>query len=109
MPIFTGTIFTWSPCKTNTTSTCLGASLDFLSAFAVFVVDNELVATSELVEAEFVPVAVVLVFAGLSFPVFLSLGSRAVTLAMGTDRTFVRERVSISAVTDIPGRKASFS
>src|SRR2546427_315670 len=38
-----------------------------------------------------------------------SLGNRVVTLWIGTDRTFVRERVSTSAVTVIPGRKFSFS
>ena len=47
-----------------------------------------------------------LVFAALPWG---SLGSRVVTLWIGAERTFVRERVSISAVTDMPGRKFSFS
>src|ERR1044071_3301095 len=40
---------------------------------------------------------------------FFSLGSLVVTLAMGTVITLARLRVSISAVTDMPGRNASFS
>ena len=36
-------------------------------------------------------------------------GRRVVTARIGTLSTLVRERVSMSAVTDIPGRKASFS
>src|SRR5664280_1450602 len=38
-----------------------------------------------------------------------SLGKRVVRLAMGTVRTLVRYRVSISAVTDMPGKNNSFS
>ena len=38
-----------------------------------------------------------------------SLGRRVVTLAMGTVNALVRERASISAVTDMPGRNGSFS
>src|SRR5262249_33722634 len=100
------TILTWSPSMTNTTSTCLGASFDFLSLLKRFVSDDELVAAREFVLTELVPVAREFVFA-----VFIGLifGNRAVTLAMGTVSAFVRERVPISAVTDMPGRKSSFS
>src|SRR5436190_3835579 len=40
---------------------------------------------------------------------FLSFGRRVVTLAIGTVSTLALDRVSISAVTDMPGRNASFS
>src|SRR5262245_43358474 len=36
-------------------------------------------------------------------------GGRVVTLWNGTLRTFVRDRVSMVAVTDMPGRNGSFS
>src|SRR5258707_9782751 len=100
MPIFTGIILARSPSTTKTTSIGLGASLAFLLALA---------------EVELVGVAAAatsLVFAPtLSLPsfLFLSLGRRVVTLAIGTESTLVWDRVSISAVTDIPGRKISFS
>src|SRR5437870_11151814 len=44
-------------------------------------------------------------------PSFLSLsfGTRVVTLAKGTVRELLDERVSISEVTDMPGRNDSFS
>ena len=49
-------------------------------------------------------------FPGVFLPsAFFSLGSRVVTLAIGTVSTLVCVRVSISAVTDIPGRNASRS
>jgi len=59
------------------------------------------------IEVAFVAVVTELVFELFFFP--LSLGIRVVTLAMGTQSTFVRDLVSISAVQDIPGRKPSFS
>src|SRR6185503_3150710 len=110
MPRFTGTIFTVSPSTTNTTSTGLGPS-PFLSALAVLVgFDPEL-----LVEDEALALAVPDASALASWLVFAAgllvapLGNRVVTLAMGTDRTFDCDRVSMSAVTDMPGRKFSFS
>src|ERR1043166_32191 len=98
MPIFTGTILAWSPSLTKTTSIGLALSF-FLSPFALFVgVKLE----------EFVALASVLVPADREF-VLESFGALLVTLANGTVSAFVRERVSISAVTDMPGRNASFS
>src|SRR5258708_3732973 len=104
MPIFTGAIFTWSPSSRKTTSTGLAASLDFLSplprfvAIAIGVLVGFLVwAVAELVAEPLME----LVFEP-------SLGRRVVMLAIGTASTLVRERVSISAVTDMPGRKISF-
>ena len=65
-------------------------------------VETEFVFGTELVFAmEFV--------AGWSAPASFRFGTRVVTQAMGTPMTLVRERVSISAVTDMPGRKSSFS
>src|SRR6266702_37114 len=94
----------------KTTSRGFAASLDFLSPLAVLVSSR----LEEFVDetSEFVLPVVVLVpvLDPLASPFLsLSLGKRVVTLAMGTARTFVRERVSISAVTDIPGRNCSFS
>src|SRR5438034_7233332 len=97
MPILTGTIFAWSPSFTKTTS--IGLLSFFLSALALLVEPtlDELVAATVILPP----------FAG-EF-VLESFGVRLVTLAKGTVNAFVRERVSISAVTDMPGRNASFS
>src|ERR1039458_8323265 len=106
MPIFTGTASTWSPASANTTSNILEDSLDFLSG-ASLLVATLLEATALLETTALVPdlAAVVLVP-----PVFLGgLGGRVVTLASGTVSTLVRYSVSMSALTDMPGRKASLS
>src|ERR1035438_9216884 len=100
MPIFTGTIFAWSPSSTKTTSICLTASLDFLSDFATLVPSaaGALVATDgasvsavegfDSAAAELVPDFGELVAGGscraasLVRPFFsFSLGGRVVTLA----------------------------
>src|ERR1017187_9928689 len=102
MPILTGAIFAWSPSTTKTTSTCLTASFDFLSDFAMLVpaAAGKLVpaasalvlaaagpgfATTPLVPAlgEFVPGgSVKAVFPSPFFS--FSFGGRVVTLAYGT-------------------------
>src|SRR6266576_6762545 len=102
MPILTGTTLAWSPSRTNTTSMGLGASLFFLSDL------GELVPVSDewfvpLPDGSFVAAgALVLPILPASPFLSLSLGSRVVTLAMGTVRTLVRYRASTSAVTDMP-------
>src|ERR1035437_3084849 len=111
MPRLTGIIFTRSPSTRKTTSIGLGASplflpvlLDSLTAFVA--ADAEFVDGPAAVE--FVPPPLpllVLLVAANSF----GLGNRVVMLWPGTLRTLVRERVSISAVTDMPGRKDSLS
>src|ERR1035441_716430 len=111
MPIFTGTAFTWSPATTNTMSCILEDSLDFLSG-ASLLVATLLEATALLETTVLVPnlAAVVLVppvFGGSVF--WGGLGGRVVTLASGTVSTLVRYSVSMSALTDMPGRKASLS
>src|SRR5215831_2239870 len=106
MPILTGTIFAWSPSATNTTSIGLAASLDFLSLLFALVL-LLLSRAIALVFAGAELVAAAIEFVDESFG--LSFGMRVVTLAMGTVRMLVRYRVSISAVTDIPGRNPSFS
>src|SRR5437879_3161623 len=109
MPIFTGTIFAWSPSFRKTTSIGFTFSF-FLSPLAVFVppaIADVAVLAGKLV---WFPVKLVFALRAVSpFSVFLSFGVRVVTLTKGTVSVFVRERVSISAVTDMPGRKASFS
>src|ERR1035437_2234054 len=107
MPIFTGTALTWSPSTTNTTSTCLTASFDFLSDLAMLVPSatgafvptaSALVwAAAELDAAKaLVPTFDELVPDGLagaaSFPAAFSfsLGGRVVTLANGTVSALVR-------------------
>src|ERR1041385_4904197 len=99
MPRFTGVILTRSPSTRNTTSIGLGASPGFFGPADLL----ELVPASD---AEFVPAAAVdlvatsaveLVrsFPALSFlssPIFL--GTRMVTLWMGTVSTLVRDRKS---------------
>ena len=66
---------------------------------------SRFVLTKLVLEAVLVAPATELVLEFLPF----SFGIRVVTLAIGTQRTFVLDRVSISAVQDMPGRKASFS
>src|SRR5262245_38735324 len=107
MPRLTGTIFTWSPSLTKTTSIGFGGSPAFRSVLLVLV-PLLLDASVTVLEAEvFCASSTTLVFPELSpLP---SFGRRVVTLWMGTDKTFVRERVSTSALTDIPGRNFSFS
>src|SRR5664279_2001992 len=128
MPIFTGTIFAWSPSITNTTSICLTASFDFLSDLATLVpsvagafvpAESALVVAAE--RLDFAAAALVPAFGELvpggsaraaSFAsgfFSFSFGGRVVTLANGTVSALVRYAVSISAVTDMPGRNASFS
>src|SRR5215813_10587594 len=104
MPIFTGACLTRSPSTKNTTSTGFGASLPFLSfaASIVFVLALALALVLPELAAPFVT-------PGGQFVSVLFFGRRVVTLAIGTDSTLVRERVSISAVTDMPGRNGSFS
>src|ERR1017187_3928445 len=105
MPIFTGTVLTWSPSSTNTTSTGLFFSSVFLLAFAglVSLPVVTLVGFAEAmalvgIELVFVPATVFLSFA---------LSVRVVTLAMGAAMALVRVRVSIVALTDMPGRNES--
>src|SRR5215472_2624659 len=99
MPIFTGTILTWSPSTTKTTSACLGTSFDFLS-LASSELPGELVVATEFVAGALVAPAMEFVLGGSFVAPITGIGSRAVTLAMGTERTLVRRRVSISALTD---------
>ena len=102
MPIFTGTASTWSPATANTTSTILE---DFLSGGPLLVAS--LLETTVLVPDLAAAVLVPPVFGG---SVFLGgLGGRVVTLASGTVSTLVRYSVSMSALTDMPGRKSSLS
>src|ERR1035441_8114624 len=111
MPIFTGTTSTWSPASANTTSNILEESLDFLSG-ASLLVATLLEATALLETTSLVPdlAAGVLVPPVFGGSVFLGgLGGRVVTLASGTVSTLVRYSVSMSALTDMPGRKASLS
>src|SRR5205085_10902140 len=93
-------------------TTSMGFSSFFLSPLADAACGAEFVDGSELLPsylAELVP--------GGSFDaldlaspfLFFSFGIRVVTLAMGPLKLLVRDRVSISAVTDMPGRKRSFS
>src|ERR1017187_6179246 len=105
MPIFTGTVLTWSPSSTNTTSTGLFFSSPFLSAFAELVPPllEELVATAEAMAL----VGTALVFAALASFFGFGLSVRVVTLAMGAGVGLVRVRVSIVALTDMPGRNSS--
>src|SRR5262249_18001044 len=93
---------------TKTTSTGLTASLAFdrerlvAAGVTVFVP----AARTTMVPGAFEPTTTQFVPAGL---LVAGLGIRVVTLAIGTVNTFVRDRVSISDVTDIPGRNPSFS
>src|ERR1035438_1440454 len=110
MPIFTGTIFAWSPSRTNTTSIGLTASFDFLSALATFV--PSAAGTFVLRAATLVAVTVFVVAARTLVPDFdelvpggslsaasflspflsfsFSFGGRVVTLAKGTVSALVR-------------------
>src|SRR5262245_50957469 len=100
MPRLTGTILTLSLLRVKTTSTGFGASPGFSFLFSEPRTELVLVTARPLVSVD------------LFFQPFLSsgfLGVRVVTLWIGTVRTLVRERVSTSAVTDMPGRKGSFS
>src|SRR6185369_17321010 len=99
MPIFTGAALTRSPSSRKTTSIGFGVSLDFRS----FADSTTLVPAALVLE----PITELVGPLGQLVSVFL--GRRVVTLAIGTVRTFVRDRVSMSAVTDMPGRKISFS
>src|SRR5437879_10854940 len=106
MPIFTGTIFTWSPSTTNTTSIGFIASF-FLSPLAELVPsasDDALALAVEFVFADTVVVRGGSALARVLVPFLLSFGTRVVTLANGTVSTLVRARVLIAAVTDMPGR-----
>src|SRR5580765_5366364 len=115
MPGLTLTILAWSWSMIKTTST--GLTSFFLSERAELVPSVEVLeASAELVAAVVALVVDAVELVGGSVrPFFLpffasfSFGKRVVTLAKGTVRTLVRLRVSISAVTDMPGRKASFS
>src|SRR5688572_16583598 len=103
MPRFTGAILALSASTRNTTSMGFGFS-PFLSArpTLVLLVDDVLVedAIVELVDPDERVLPGCFAFAaGL---LVASFGNRVVTLAIGTDRTFVCDRVSISAVTDMP-------
>src|ERR1700690_2689259 len=102
MPIFTGTAFTWSPATANTTSSILA---DFLSGGPLLVATllEAVALVSDLAAAVLVPPD----FAGSPF--LGGLGGRVVTLASGTVSTLVRYSVSMSALTDMPGRKSSLS
>src|SRR4051794_20948455 len=86
MPMVTGSILARFASIANTTSPGLAAS-DFFAFRAVGGTYS----------------------AGLPGVGFAAVGNRVVTLWIGTVSTLVRERVSISAVTDIPGRNASLS
>src|SRR5439155_23564405 len=85
--------------------------LSLLAAFVPSVEADSMVLAGLLVLADAEMVcggssgAAALASAFLSFP----FGTRVVTLAKGTVSAFVLERVSISAVTDIPGLNCSFS
>src|SRR6476646_8212424 len=100
MPILTGTIFTRSPSMTNTTSIGFGAFLSALDvlvpATGVLVLVTRLLVSVRLnsgfASEELVPggsaSATALVSAFFFASVFFSLGSRVVTLAIGTVITF---------------------
>src|SRR5882757_1670827 len=111
MPIFTGTALTWSPSTTKTTSVGLVASFDldaragFPATLLVFVPATLFVPATALVSDAAEAMAFVpSIFDALVFGA--DFIGRLVTLASGTVRTLVRYWVSISAVTDMPGRKA---
>src|SRR5438105_2757455 len=119
MPILTGTILARSPSLRKTTSMGLATFLMALfvpaaegslatSAVVMVLLLLLVAAAAELLvrdESLFAASFVLSPFLSLS----LSLGRRVVTLAMGTVSTLVRLRVSISAVTDMPGLNSSFS
>src|ERR1035437_5766729 len=109
MPIFTGTALTWSPSSTNTTSTCLIASFDFLSDLATLVPSaaGAFVAAArasvwaaaglDFAARELVPFFGELVLGGSARAASVgsafcsfSFGGRVVTLANGTVSAFVR-------------------
>ena len=108
MPIFTGTASTWSPTTANTTSAILDGFLVRRPAVGGNVAGaTALLETIALVPGVAVVVLVPPVFGG---SIFLGgLGGRVVTLASGTVSTLVRYSVSMSALTDMPGRKSSLS
>src|SRR5208282_3738280 len=111
MPIFTGIASTWSPLTTNTTSVVLEGSLPFEAVATAFVPDDAVFVPEVLAVAILVAVVPLCgippVFGGSPF--LGGLGGRVVTLASGTVSTLVRYSVSMSALTDMPGRKASLS
>src|SRR6266496_3105900 len=103
-------MFTCSWSKRKTTSIGLGASPGFFVSPDLLEFVREEPA-GEFVGAETEAVsAFELEFVADAFS-FLSLsgffGTRVVTLWIGTVSTLVRDRVSISAVTDMPGRNSS--
>src|SRR5208282_2560350 len=105
MPIFTATAFTRSPATAKTTSVGLVASFDFPAILPVFVPTTMFVLMTALVpDAAEAVTLVPPVFGGSAFGA--AFIGRVVTLASGTVRALVRYSVSISAVTDMPGRKA---
>ena len=86
----------------------LGGFLGLRRLRAAFVPDDTVLVPAVLAAARLVPRRHW--FRRLSAdPIFFGFGGRVVTLASGTVSTLVRYLVSMSALTDMPGRKASLS